>query len=140
MEQPHQLLMRFCYFSFPSCYSLSVNTLIPKSHVSRSAASNKTFPIRHDGCLNSVSDVLSYSTKDMEERCVKLWLFVLEFVNYHECVTVAPSSAGSNNLHWQLIPSVLNLEIMASAIPAKFDVASARMVGPAPDRQMPSSP
>ena len=59
--------------------------------------------------------------------------------------TVAPSSAGCNSFHSQLtsLPLTLNCEsicMIASAICSKFFVASASIVGPAPDRQIPSRP
>ena len=54
--------------------------------------------------------------------------------------TVAPSSAGFKTLHWQPIPSSPNLSITLVAIASKLVVAKAKMVGPAPERQMPSKP
>ena len=53
--------------------------------------------------------------------------------------TVAPS-AGSSNFQWQEILYVLNWSMMRCAISLKFAVARARIVGPAPDRQIPSNP
>ena len=55
-------------------------------------------------------------------------------------VTVAPSSAGSSTFHWHVMPSCLNRPMIASAMDSKFSVAKARIVGPAPDRQMPNRP
>ena len=58
-----------------------------------------------------------------------------------DLTTVAPSSAGSKTFHIHLIPpSFSNTSIAAFAIPSKFSVASARIVGPAPLRQIPINP
>lgn len=53
---------------------------------------------------------------------------------------VAPSSAGSRIFHSQLMPSSLNLWTMTPAMASKFSVARASIVGPAPERQIPSKP
>jgi hypothetical protein len=58
----------------------------------------------------------------------------------HNLSTVAPSRAGSSSFQSQEMPRALNRAMMVSAISSKFVVASAKMVGPAPDRQIPSNP
>lgn len=55
-------------------------------------------------------------------------------------VTLAPSSAGSSSFQSHAIPSWPNLFIIDVAIFSKFPVARARIVGPAPERHMPSKP
>lgn len=54
--------------------------------------------------------------------------------------TVVPSSAGSSTFHSHLTPSLSNQPSTSVAMASKLAVASARMVGPAPDRQMPHRP
>lgn len=51
-----------------------------------------------------------------------------------------PSWAGSSNFHWQVMLFVANRAMMRSAISVKRSVARARMVGPAPERQIPNNP
>ncbi len=53
--------------------------------------------------------------------------------------TVVPS-AGSSTFQLQTISFSLNLAMMRAAISPKLLVASARIVGPAPDRQTPNRP
>jgi hypothetical protein len=53
---------------------------------------------------------------------------------------VAPSNAGSSTSVRHEIFSSANLFTMTCAILSKFSVARARMVGPAPDKHIPSSP
>lgn len=55
-------------------------------------------------------------------------------------MTVAPSWAGSSSFHWHEILLAANWAMMRSAISVKRSVANARIVGPAPDRQMPKRP
>lgn len=55
-------------------------------------------------------------------------------------VTVVPSSAGSSNFHSHFISFLANMSNMTFAIPSKFSVARANIVGPAPDRHMPQRP
>ena len=53
---------------------------------------------------------------------------------------VAPFSAGSSTFHWHEIPWTRNCSITVLAISKKCSVASASIVGPAPDRQIPRKP
>lgn len=53
---------------------------------------------------------------------------------------MVPSSAGSSSFHWHAIFWDSNREMMRFAISSKWSVARARMVGPAPDRQIPNRP
>ena len=62
------------------------------------------------------------------------------FVAFMELVTVAPSVAGWRSFQSQVMPSFLNSARRWFAIESKFSVARARMVGPAPERQIPSRP
>ena len=55
-------------------------------------------------------------------------------------VTVVPSCAGSNNFQSHLISFFAKVSKMTFAIASKFSVASARIVGPAPDKQIPHRP
>lgn len=59
--------------------------------------------------------------------------------------TVAPSSAGCSTFHSHFTSISFTLKlvrtsIMSEAMRSKSVVASAKMVGPAPERQMPSKP
>ncbi|KAJ6264764.1 hypothetical protein Dda_0916 [Drechslerella dactyloides] len=59
---------------------------------------------------------------------------------HDDSITCAPSCTGSSTLQTHFTPSVANRASISSAMLSKFSVASASIVGPAPDRQIPSRP
>lgn len=58
----------------------------------------------------------------------------------YNCSTVTPSYAGSSSFQVHLTFFLWNPLMISAAISSKFSVAKARIVGPAPDRQIPNSP
>lgn len=77
---------------------------------------------------------------DHDFFCVRVGFDFWKSLSDSQYWTVVPSWAGSSNFHWQAMPLVAKREIMRSAISSNLSVAKARMVGPAPDRQIPSRP
>lgn len=60
--------------------------------------------------------------------------------NAYDIMVSAPLYAGSKTFQIQSMPSFLNLANISSAILEKLSVARAKIVGPAPERHMPSKP
>jgi hypothetical protein len=58
----------------------------------------------------------------------------------YSSVTTAPSSVTTKNSLLHLISSFANSSTIVLAMPSWFSVARARMVGPAPERQIPRRP
>jgi hypothetical protein len=95
---------------------------------------------RHRVLLARDQRMHGYGFESPEIVCGRCDVCSYSIFQFSNTSNIAPSNAGTNTSVRHVIFSSANLFTMTSAIFSKLCVANAKMVGPAPERQIPSNP